>query len=140
MMMCQGKFSRNILSFSARKEDMATNVNQKTYDEVPVAEIWKVTGKGPSGSRWIHISKVDEDNPEYRSRLVSKEINRSSSAEMSAATPPLEAKQKLCSMAVTDFAQNRAIKSIGIQKLLLIDVRRACFYAPARRPECDTAR
>ena len=50
-----------------------------------------------------------------------------------AATPPLEAKKMLFSMAMTDFSQGRATRSNGTQKLLFIDVRRAYFYAPARR-------
>ena len=37
-------------------------------------------------------------------------------------------------MAVTEFANNRAVKFKGVQKLLFIDVKRAYFYAPARRP------
>ena len=53
---------------------------------------------------------------------------------MFAATPPLEAKKMLFNMAIADVAQHRAINSKGIQKLLFIDVRRAYFYAPARRP------
>ena len=84
-----------------------------------------MTGKAPIGCRWIDINKGDDEKPEYRSRLVAKEINRSPNAEMFAATPPLEAKKMLFSMAVTDFAQNRAIKSRGTQKLLFIDVKRA---------------
>ena len=129
-----GQILKKDLVIAARKEEMATYYAHKAYDKVPITESWEVTGKGPIGSRWIDINKGDDDKPEYRSRLVAKEINRSPSAEMFAATPPLEAKNMLFSMAVTDFAQNRAIKSKGIQKLLFIDVKRAYFYAPARRP------
>ena len=93
-----------------------------------------MTGKGPIGSRWIDINKGDDENPEYRSRLVAKEINRSPSDEMFAATPPLEAEKMLFSMAMSSFAQNRAKNFHGVQKLLFIDVRRAYFYAPSRRP------
>ena len=53
---------------------------------------------------------------------------------MFAATPPLEAKKMLFSMAMSSFAQNRANNFHGVQKLLFIDVRRAYFYAPSRRP------
>ena len=53
---------------------------------------------------------------------------------MFAATPPLEAKKMLFSMAMSGFAHGRA-KNYGTnQKLLFIYVRRAYFYAPARRP------
>ena len=53
---------------------------------------------------------------------------------MFAATPPLEAKKSLFSMAITQFARGRAKSMKGTQKLLFIDVRRAYVYAPARRP------
>ena len=63
-------------------------------------------GKAPIGCSWIDISKGDYAKPEYRSRLVAKEVIRSPSDEMFAATPPLEAKKMLFSMAVTEFAHN----------------------------------
>ena len=53
---------------------------------------------------------------------------------MFAATPPLEATNMLFSMAMTRFANGRASNFSGTQKLLFIDVRRAYFYAPSRRP------
>ena len=52
--------------------------------------------------RWIDINKGDKTNPEYRSRLVAKEIKRDSRIDLFAATPPLEAKKMLFSMAVTE--------------------------------------
>ena len=109
-------------------------LQHNAYDKVPIEEAWRISGKGPIGSRWIDINKGDDEHPEYRSRLVAKEINRSPSDDMFAATPPLEAKKMLFSMAVTEFANNRASKFKGVQKLLFIDVRRAYFYAPARKP------
>ena len=92
-----------------------------------------MTGKAPIGCRWIDINKGDDEHPEYRSRLVAKEINRSPSDEMFAATPPLEAKKMLFSMAMTEFAHGRARNFQGVQKLLFVDVKRAYVYAPARR-------
>ena len=112
---------------------MAKYFEHKASDKVPIEESYRVTGKAPIRSRWIDINKGDDANPEYRSRLVAKEINRSPSDEMFAATPPLEAKKMLFSLAVTGLANNRAHNFKGVQKLLFIDVRRAYFYAPARR-------
>ena len=80
---------------------MQTYFDHKAYDKVPISEAMTVTGKQPIGCRWIDINKGDEENPEYRSRLVAKEIKRSASDEMFAATPPLEAKNMLFSMAMT---------------------------------------
>ena len=121
------------LVIAARKEEMATYYSHNAYEKRPITECWHVTGKAPIGCRWIDINKGDDEHPEYRSRLVAKEINRSPSDEMFAATPPLEAKKMLFSMAMSNFANGRARKFEGTQKLLFIDVKRAYFYAPARR-------
>ena len=51
-------------------------------------------GKDPIGTRWIDVNKGDDDNPEYRSRLVAQEIKRDNREDLFAATPPLEAKKK----------------------------------------------
>ena len=129
-----GKVLNRELVIAARKEEMQTYFDHKAYDKVQISEAMRVTGKQPIGCRWIDINKGDEENPEYRSRLVAKEIKRSASDEMFAATPPLEAKKMLFSMAMTRFANGRASNFSGTQKLLFIDVRRAYFYAPSRRP------
>ena len=49
-----------------------------------------------------------------------------------AATPPLEAKKILFSLAVTEGVGYRHKKVMGI-KLDFIDIRRACFHSKARR-------
>ena len=61
-----------------------------------------MTGKAPIGTRWIDINKGDEKAPEYRSRLVAQEIKRDKREDLFAATPPLEAKKILFSLAVTE--------------------------------------
>ena len=119
---------------SARKEEMVEFEQHGVYTKVPISECIRVTGKRPIGSKWIDINKGDVSNPNYRSRLVAKEIKRGPSDDMFAATPPLEAKKSLFSMAMTQFARGRAQGVRGTQKLLFVDVRRAYFYAPARRP------
>ena len=46
------------------------------YIKVPERECKEKTGKRPIGVRWVDINKGDKENPEYRSRLVAKEIKR----------------------------------------------------------------
>ena len=65
---------------------------------------------------------------------MAKEIKRGASDDMLAATPPLDAKKSLFSMAMSQFARGRARSMHGTQILLFIDVCRAYFYARARRP------
>ena len=100
------------------------------YVKVPIQECWDETGKQPIGTRWVDVNKGDDINPEYRSRLVAQEVKTSKNDELFAATPPLEAKKMLLSMAVTE--------GIGfgkgyVKKVDFIDVRRAYFNAAARR-------
>jgi len=112
----------------ARKDELEEFQKHGVYHKVPIKECWDKTGKAPLGIRWIDINKGDDKDPEYRSRLVAKEIKMDKREDLFAATPPLEAKKILFSMAVTDNG-NRA-KPL---KLDFIDVRRAYFHARAKR-------
>ena len=88
-----GQILNKDLVIQARKEEKDKYFSHKAYDKVPISESWEVTGKAPIGCRWIDINKGDDENPDYRSRLVAKEINRRRSDEMFAATLPSEAKK-----------------------------------------------
>ena len=74
----------------ARKEELGYFRRYEVYKKVPTKECWEKTGKAPIGVRWIDINKGDADNPEYRSRLVAKEIKRDQREDLFAATPPWE--------------------------------------------------
>ena len=87
----------------------------------------------PIGCRWVDINKGDEDNPEYRSRLVAKEIKKDRNQDLFAATPPLEAKKILLSMAMTEGIGFRRGQENQGMLLDFIDVRRAYFYADSKR-------
>ena len=58
----------------ARMEEMKELHKHGVYLKVPIEECWRETGKKPIGVRWVDINKGDDVNPEYRSRLVAKEI------------------------------------------------------------------
>ena len=78
--------------------------------------------------------KGDAPDPNYRSCLAAKEIEKGSCDDMFVATPQLEAKQCLFSMAMSQFPGGRAQNHDGVQQLLFVDVSRAYFYAPSRKP------
>ena len=118
---------------AARKKEIDVFKQHEVYRKVPLDECWKVTGKGPIGTKWIDINKGDVKEPELRSRLVAKEIKRDNRDDMFAATPPLEAKKALFSLAVTSEYGKRTARRKCKKKLLCIDVRRAYFYAAAKR-------
>ena len=97
---------------------------------MPLKECHDVTGEDPIGTKWLEINKGDEENVNIRARLVAQEFNQGKLTAIFAATPPLAAKKTLLSLAVTE--------RIGFgegwhYKLDFIDIKRAYFYAPAKR-------
>ena len=70
---------------------MGEFAKHEVYKKVPIEDCWNATGAAPIGTRWVDVNKGDERNPEYRSRLVAKEIKTSKREDLFAATPPLEA-------------------------------------------------
>ena len=72
------------------------------YTTVDVGECLKETGKPPIKVRWIDINNGDAHAPEYRPRLVAKDIKKDNREDLFAATPPLEALKILLSMAMTE--------------------------------------
>ena len=84
----------------------------------------------------MDVNKGDDVNPEYRSRLVAQEIKMDKRDDSSAATPPLEAKKMLMSMAFIEGIGYQDNDRKGGNKLELFVVRRAFFYARARRLVC----
>ena len=75
----------------ARQEEMEEFRRHQVYVKVPVVQAYKETGKAPIPVGWLDINKGDEGEPEYRSRLVAKDVKRTVDEDLFAATPPLEA-------------------------------------------------
>ena len=80
-------------------------------------------------TRWIDVNKGDTSNPIYRSRFVAKEFNDGKELGLFAATPPLEALKMLIGEAATIEDEHEKVVMIN-------DVSRAFFEAPARREVC----
>ena len=72
-------------------------------------------------------------NPDYRSRLVAKEINKDNRDDLFAATPPLEALKILISMAMPEGVGYEKGKENEGMTLEFIDIKRAFFHAEAIR-------
>ena len=85
----------------AREEKTQEFRKHGVYRKVDTQMCWDETGKEPIGTRWVDVNKGDEVNPDYRSRLVAQEIKQDKREDLFAATPPLEAKKLLLSLAVT---------------------------------------
>jgi hypothetical protein len=59
---------------AARTEELQEFFKHGVYEKVPTEECYEQTGRSPIGVRWVDVNKGDKVNPEYRSRLVAKEI------------------------------------------------------------------
>ena len=108
----------------ARREEVDYVRKMHLYDKVPITECRAKTGKNPITVRWIDINKGDSANPNYRSRLVAREINTYKREDLFAATPPLEALKLILSMTATS---NRG------EIVMVNDISRAFFHAKAER-------
>ena len=45
---------------AARQEEMGEIAKHAVYTKVPISEAWRVTEKGPIGTRWVDVNKGDE--------------------------------------------------------------------------------
>ena len=86
-----------------------------------------VSGSKLISTKWVDTNKRTIENPNIRCRLVGREIRRSKKSEYFTATPPLEV-TKILSTDCVNSQNSRKLKRVGI-----IDIRRAYFYAKARR-------
>ena len=108
----------------ARQEEIDYIRKMALYDKVPVSECIKKTGRAPITVRWIDINKGDEACPNYRSRLVAREINTHKRDDLFAATLPLEAMKAVLSMSAT---ANKG------EILMINDISRAFSHARVKR-------
>jgi hypothetical protein len=118
---------------AARAEEMVEFRKHGVYEKVQIEEGIAKTGKKPLKVRWVDINKGDDVTPEYRSILVAKEIKIDKRWDLFAATPPLEAKKMLFSMAVTEGIEYVEGKRKEGMKFDFIDVRITYFHADAIR-------
>ena len=88
------------------------------------------------GLRWIDINKGDYDSPNYRSRLVGRELNTCKDDSLYAATPHPETLRLNVSHAATirrgGWSKGRHWREAH-REMMVNDVSRAYFYAPATR-------
>ena len=121
----------------ARKLEMAYAASKPVWKKVP-RSLAKEKGWKIIKSRWIDINKGDDLNPNYRSRMVGKEFNDRTIDGLFAATPPLEALRLILSWASTSSITpaGDATQREKEKKVLIADVSRAFFEAPAKRDIC----
>ncbi len=82
-------------------------------------------------TRWLDINKGDEGAPNYRARLVGREIKMDKRGDLFAATPPLESLRMIISIC----AMHQEDQDVSERFVVMSnDVKRAYFHAPATRP------
>ena len=113
----------------ARKLELDYFKSKKVYHKVPRAKARAITGKNPITIRWIDVNKGDDKNPNYRSRLVAREMNYGKEESIFAATPPLEAKKALFSIVASRHGRNGKA-----MKISFVDISRAYFNAKCEQP------
>ena len=74
-----GQVLRRQLVAAARKEELAYFQSKNVWVKRPREEALKMTGKPPITVKWVDVDKGDDENPNYRSRLVAREIGREKS-------------------------------------------------------------
>ena len=94
------------------------------YTKVFISQCHQRTNKGSISVRWIDINKGDVERPNYRSRLVAREINTYKRDDLFAATLPLEAMKLILSMAASN--------TLG-KVLMVNDASSTFFHARATR-------
>eukprot|EP00971_Amphidinium_carterae_P156201 3096979-Amphidinium_carterae.1 len=82
-------------------------------------------------TRWLYVNKGDEQAPQYRARLVARELRTKTTwletTETTAHTPPYEAMRLLLSFATSTVGTGREIV------VSVLDVSRAHFHPRAVR-------
>ena len=114
------------LAIKARKLEIDYFRKMKVYSKIKREPWMKVIT-----TRWLDINKGDEQSPNYRSRLVGREIKKDKRTDLFAATPPLESLRmilSICAMNQNSYDQSKNFV------IMSNDVKRAYFYAPTTRP------
>ena len=122
------------------KEEMKWVEKQQLWDVVPTTMCWEETNRPPITLKWVDRNKGDDSHPNYRSRLVVREVKKASKSlaefESFSAMPPLESLKVLCALMVS----KRTSKRNRPYKMMLIDISRAHFYGESKRRVFCTTR
>ena len=113
----------------ARGEEIQFVKDFGVYVKVPAAQ---AVGKTKVSIKWVDINKGDAKHPEYRSRLVGRELKKWDPfmSGTFAATPPTESLRFMLSNFMTMRFKTRQRKQLTLG---VLDVSRAHFHPPAER-------
>jgi hypothetical protein len=128
-----GQRLRADLVRAARREEMEYFAAKNVWKKVPRSWAKEMQGKPPITVKWIDTNKGDDDNPNYRSRLVAREVRQAWESTIFAPTPPLESLRSILSLAATDLKGRKPHVRQGDSpqrtQISIIDIKRAYFNA-----------
>ena len=129
-----GQVLKDELVKKARAVELAYFNSKGVWRKVPRRRSRDETGRPPVSVRWVDVNKGDELNPNYRSRLVARQMKvlDHSGQSFFAPAPPLEALRTVLSLAMTSVGKHRPIwdpSSPDRTQVSFIDVTRAYFNA-----------
>jgi len=117
----------------ARRKEMEYFDSMKVWMRKNRSDAFRDMGKAPISVRWVDVNKGDDENPNYRSRLVAREIRRFGEEPIFAPTPPLESLRTILSLAATNLPGRRVhIRDPISEKrtqISFIDIKRAYLCA-----------
>ena len=125
-----GRVLDHEFAVKARKLEMDFFRKMRVYDKVPRAVATR-DGCRVISTKWVDINKGDQKAPNYRARLVGRELKLDSRLDLFAATPPLEAHPNYLlfvrkqSVWPTTASNHDGGRPAG---LLLCTITEACIY------------
>lgn len=122
-----GKLLERDRAIAARKLEMDFFKRMQVHSKVD-RNVAKQIGAKIITTRWIDTNKGDDKNPDYRARLVGREIKTDQRPDLFAATPPIESLRMILSIC----ASNQ--QGTSPYRILSSDIKRAYFFAKAKRP------
>ena len=117
----------------ARLDEIRALGQQGVWEVVPRSTSIEKTGRPPIRGRWVDVNKGDDQNTNYRSRYVAREIKSlhggNSREGTFAAMPPLESLKLLLSKVASRKGRGSP------HKLLFIDISKAYLQADVLDPD-----
>ena len=138
-----GQVLKDTLVQEARRKELEYFLKKGVWRKVPRHRARQLSGRLPISVRWVDVNKGDEIHPNYRSRLVARQIKAldKSGATYFAHAPPLEALRTVLSMAMTEVGDHKPDwrpNSPTRTQVSFVDVSRAYFNAKVDKdaPPC----
>ena len=129
-----GQVLRDDLVRAARLKELDYFNRKGVWLKVPHQRARQRTGRQPISVRWVDVNKGDEQDPNYRSRLVARQIKAMdrSGQNFFAPAPPIESLRTVLSLAMTQMGSHKPDwnpSSPNRTQLSFVDVSRAYFNA-----------